>query len=442
MSQGKLSSQLVWMLANIGGSQAIRLGGNLVLTRLLAPEMFGVMVLINTFVIGASMFSDVGVRDSIITHKDSSKPSFYNTAWTVELGRGFLMCLVLVGLSVPLSAVYGIEELVTLMLIGSSSVLITAATPTKVYWQSKLMNFKGLAIVELCSQVIGISLMVFLAWYLRSVWALVIGSVATALLKQVFYVVFIPGPGNKIAWDKNYFLDIFRYGRWIILSTGSMFLVTQGDRLVVGKYLDLETLGIYSIAINFSMLVYEVGEQVGHKFLFPLYRQVVESNLGLSKVRIYRLRGLLLGFLAASPFLFGGQWIVALLYDDRYLSAGPILQVLTLGAVFRLMDTTIRQMFVAQRDSFSSMVYQCCKAVVYIVALVFAVSHFGVSGLVVVIVLVPILNMVLLHWMVAKYGYKWHFDDVIIIGAFSLVTFLVWEYLMINPVRTLFVHGM
>ena len=78
----------VWTIVGYGGSQGLRFVGNLILTRLLMPELFGLMALVNTFRIGLSLFSDIGIDPSIIRSQRSSDPDFLNTAWTLQMLRG------------------------------------------------------------------------------------------------------------------------------------------------------------------------------------------------------------------------------------------------------------------------------------------------------------------------------------------------------------------
>ena len=75
-------------LGGTAGQQFMRLLSNLVLTRLLFPEAFGMMALIQTFTAGLQMFSDIGLRPSIIQNKRGEDPDFLNTAWTLQIIRG------------------------------------------------------------------------------------------------------------------------------------------------------------------------------------------------------------------------------------------------------------------------------------------------------------------------------------------------------------------
>src|SRR4051812_6290963 len=75
----------VWAMLGFGGGQALRFAGNLVLTRLLMPEAFGLMVLVNTFLMGLALFSDIGVGTSVIQNKRGDERAFLDTAWTISV---------------------------------------------------------------------------------------------------------------------------------------------------------------------------------------------------------------------------------------------------------------------------------------------------------------------------------------------------------------------
>ncbi|MAO27784.1 MAG: polysaccharide biosynthesis protein, partial [Roseovarius sp.] len=82
-----------WVLIGYGGSQAIRLASNLILTRLLFPEAFGLMALVSVVTVGLMMFSDVGVGPSIAQSKRGDDPAFLDTAFSIQILRGALLWL-------------------------------------------------------------------------------------------------------------------------------------------------------------------------------------------------------------------------------------------------------------------------------------------------------------------------------------------------------------
>jgi len=81
----------LWSLAGFGLNYLIRFGSNLLMTRLLMPEMFGLMSIATTVMIGLTMFSDVGLKQFIVQHSRGNESAYLNTAWIVQILRGVLL---------------------------------------------------------------------------------------------------------------------------------------------------------------------------------------------------------------------------------------------------------------------------------------------------------------------------------------------------------------
>ena len=86
----ELSKKIGWTVGTFGLIQLIRFAINIVLTRLLAPELFGTMLIVNSLRTGIDLVLDVGIGQSIIQNKFGEHPSFYVTAWSIQLVRGML----------------------------------------------------------------------------------------------------------------------------------------------------------------------------------------------------------------------------------------------------------------------------------------------------------------------------------------------------------------
>jgi len=69
-----------WVVIGHLFSQGLRLGSNLILTRLLVPEMFGVMAIVTVIMAGLAMFSDVGLLQNIVQSKRGEEIDYLNTA--------------------------------------------------------------------------------------------------------------------------------------------------------------------------------------------------------------------------------------------------------------------------------------------------------------------------------------------------------------------------
>src|SRR5688572_13860724 len=83
----------VWTIAATYAGQALRLASNLILTRLLFPEAFGVMAILLLILQSLNLFSDIGIQQSLILHPLGVERRFCNTAWTLQIVRGVCLWL-------------------------------------------------------------------------------------------------------------------------------------------------------------------------------------------------------------------------------------------------------------------------------------------------------------------------------------------------------------
>ena len=65
----------IWSLAGYGCNQVLRFGSNLLMTRLLVPEMFGVMAIASVVMTGLAMFSDLGLKPSVVQSRRGNDPN-------------------------------------------------------------------------------------------------------------------------------------------------------------------------------------------------------------------------------------------------------------------------------------------------------------------------------------------------------------------------------
>ena len=114
----------IFELTGFGASQVVRLGGNLILTRLLFPEAFGLAALVNIALQGLELLSDVGFGQSIVQNKRGEDPVFLNTAWTLQILRGVILSVLCLLLAHPFSLLYEEPILKWLLVVGAGQSLL------------------------------------------------------------------------------------------------------------------------------------------------------------------------------------------------------------------------------------------------------------------------------------------------------------------------------
>ena len=365
-----------------GFSQVLRLGSNLILTRLLFPEAFGMMALITVFIMGLNQFSDVGVAPSIMQSKRGDDEAFLDTAWTIQVIRGIGLFFVACAIAWPLSVLYEEPDLAMMLPVSALTLILTGLIPTRSDTAQRHLRVGRLTLLDLFNQIAGIVAAVLLAWWWQSVWALVISGVIGAAVQLVVYNLFLPGAPNRFRWEKEAAEELINFGKWIFLSTVAGFLLNQADKLVLGKYLPLDQFGVYNIGFFLASFPLLMGGVLVRRILIPIYREWPprESEENFRKLRKMRfaVSGALLTLLAV--LALGGVSIVGLLYDPRYQVAGAVTVMIACMQIPQIIALTYDQAALAAGDSKRFFVLAGSKAAMTVICLVIGLEVAGLFG--------------------------------------------------------------
>ncbi|WP_298857705.1 oligosaccharide flippase family protein [uncultured Sulfitobacter sp.] len=426
-----------WILLGYGGSQGLRLASNLILTRMLFPEAFGLMALVGLVTVGLMLFSDVGIAPSIAQSKRGDDPDFLNTAWSIQVLRGVILFTVACGLALPFAAFYDADELATYLPIAATGLLITGFNPTRIETAHRHLLMGRLTVLDLTAQLVGIVVMIVLAWWLQSVLALVLGGVVTALAKLVLTWAFLPGAANRFRWEPAAVRELVTFGKWIFLSTAFWFFASQGDRAVLGKFLSLESLGIYNIAFFLAAFAMQLGTAVTGRVMIPVYRDAKHETAKIAKLR-FSISGVVLTLLLVMAA--AGPWLVGVLYDPRYAAGGAIVTLLAVALIPQVIGMSYDQAALAAGDSRRFFVVSASRAVFQITFLIVGVSLFGMIGAIVGIALAHLLTHPVIVWLARTHDawdvrhdlvcalvagtlgaaiIRWHWDAIVALSALS-----------------------
>ena len=347
---GRAAHGALWSTASYGAGQVLRLGSNLILTRLLFEEAFGVMALVNVFIIGLHLFSDIGINASVIQNEKGDQPDFLDTAWTLQILRGLGLFTVASACALPFAAFYDEPQLAGLIPIAASSALFDGFISTKRYEAQRNVQMKALAIQEIVSQTTGIVVMVLLAYIYRSVWALALGGVVQAAMSVAMSHFYLPGHSNRLRWHPESVRGVMSIGRWVFLSTSATFFSSYTDRLLLGKLIPTDLLGVYNIGLSMAGLPRVLVAKLAQTILFPVMSRVFHDERGELKEAFHRTRLPILIFSGwcLAGFIAGGQVIIDLLYDDRYIEAGWVVQVISIATWFTTLELAAEFFLLAQ----------------------------------------------------------------------------------------------
>lgn len=326
----------MWSIMGKGGSHVIRLAGNLILTRILFPEAFGLMATANIVLVMAELFSDTGVKTAIIQNPRGAEPAFLNTVWIINIVRGIILSCFIMAIAWPLSAFYNEPILMNIFFIMGISHFVSGFENPALPLLIKNFRVEKQVKMELITQVVALTSTVLFAFYMQSVYALAIGysfSVIYRLIATYFAVKYRP----RFAWDKETGKEIFNFGKYVFINTLITVTVYQFDVLMIGKVLDMTTLSYYNIGKNLGILVFTFCSQVVSQSYLPAVSSVQNDILRVQRIFKRTITFFLTISIPVSVMMIiFSHDIIQILYDPRYELSYISLAWLTMAGVFRI----------------------------------------------------------------------------------------------------------
>ena len=367
---------------SIGGAQFLRLLSNLVLTRLLFPEAFGLMAIVAVVTTGAGMLSDVGLKQSVVRCPRGDDPDFLNTVWTLQIIRGCVLFVALLLVAHPIAAFYEEPLLALILPIAGISLFINGFNPTRLDTANRHLLLGRITGIDLSVQVVTLLVAVILAWLLHSVWALVISGVLSSVLLLIAYSALLPGQRNRFLWEKEAATELINFGKWIFLSTICGFLYAHGDKLLLGKYLTLEHFGIYNIGFILASFPFLMGGVLTRKVLIPLYRERPPTESAENFRSLQRMRFILsAGMIALSGSVsLAGVLLIDFLYQPVYAMAGGVVVLIAAMQMPQILVLTYEQAALASGDTRRFFIMSLARAVLMIGFLFAGLNMAGLFG--------------------------------------------------------------
>src|SRR5439155_3133941 len=179
------------------------------------------------------MFSELGILTNVIQHPRGDDPEFLNTAFSIQVGRGFAIWAAAAIAAYPFAHFYKLPILFPLLVTAGLSEMLRGLTSTAAWTLTRHVNLRNITLLTVSSEAVGFVVALTWAALSPSAWALVARTVAAAAVYAVGSH-FIAKPRIHFGWEKSAAKDVLHFGGWISLATAAYFLGSQGERLILG----------------------------------------------------------------------------------------------------------------------------------------------------------------------------------------------------------------
>ena len=269
-----ISGGITLSLARLA-TRALGVISALTVPRWLGPEEMGVFAVAMLALGVIDAFTESGFSSAFMQRKTDYE-KYILPVRTFNAARGFAL-----GFMIFLAAPYVADWMNA---PRSESVLrVVALSPVflglmPMIWTlaSKRLMFGYAAKFNICMTVVNLSITIPLAWYLKSVWALVWGGLLSSLVGVVVSTL-LSREGRGFTLDWRLLKDLRSFGFWIFLTSIASYLYINGGNWMIGRLLDVQILAVYTLAFKFSTMF--TGEAAGivNQMMFPVFAQIQDD---------------------------------------------------------------------------------------------------------------------------------------------------------------------
>ncbi len=225
----------------------------IVLARLLSPDDYGLIGLTGILISVCNAFIYGGFYTALVRKNNASEEDF-NTVFVTNLSTSIVLYVLIYFCSPLIAELFNRNELIALVRVSSIVLIVGAYSLVQQVHLTKNIDFKSQAKITVISSISSGFLGVFMAFYGFGVWSLVIQQLSSQLIRTIllcFYNRWTP----KLQFYKNSFIELFGFGYKLLLSSLLDTIWKELNQVIIGKFYSPASLGQYSRAMGFSIIV-------------------------------------------------------------------------------------------------------------------------------------------------------------------------------------------
>jgi teichuronic acid exporter len=374
----KVRSAYAWSLGGNLLRQVFSVGLSMLLARFLTPGDYGLVGIVSVFIIFLSAVQDLGVGQAIIYFPDAEE--HLATLFTASTASGLLLSGVIFASSPLVASFYHSPMLVPIMRWLSLTLFLGGLRSVPQALITKRLLFGKITAIEGICSLAAAGSAVYLAWHGFGVWSLVINILGFSTLSTVTMLVVVP-PKFTLRPHLPFLRKVVR---WSTPLTGSTLLFNfydNADDLVVGKVMDAQHLGFYSLAFRLATLVNERIGAIVSRVSFPTFAAMrndpeQRARHWLSVTR----KSALISFPALAMIALLARDLIGVVLGPKWLPSVPVLQLLCVVGTIRVLTPVAMNLLPALGRPDLSFRYSLLNSILMPVSFVIGARVGGIVG--------------------------------------------------------------
>lgn len=337
----------MWGSVSQIGRQALTFAIMVFLARLLSPSDFGTVAMVTVITGFAHLFSDLGFGAALVQKQDALEEHL-STAFWINVVSGLALSA-LFWLGAPLIAhFYRDFDLTALTRLVSLTFVIKALGTVHRVRLVKRLDFRRLAVVEICSIGLAGAIAVLMAIYNFGVWSLAANIVLAAAFSSILlWLISSWRPKHIFSWSKG--KELSGFGLNALGHDSLNYWVRNFDDLLIGSLFGATSLGNYSRAYSLMLFPLNNISRVVAQVMFPALSAIQKDTPRVKSVFLKMTRSIaLITFpLMLGLFVVAESFVVAV-FGQNWSAMIPILRVFSILGLAQSVGTVTGELFMSQ----------------------------------------------------------------------------------------------
>lgn len=425
----------------------IQLIVNAILSRILTPEDYGVVAIVNVFLIFFQMLADFGIGPAIIQNKtlkekDISSIFAFSIYLALFLGIGFM------ALGYPISIFYNNEVYQPISIILGFCVMFYALliVPQSILLREK--RFFNVNMVTIISNVASGIVSIILAFAGFSYYALIFGNIVKAMV--MFIIFFIQ---SKMKWNFKVTIEplkkIYSFSKNQFAFNFINYFSRNLDKMLIGRFMNESALAYYDKAYQVSLYPNQTLTNVITPVIQPI---MSEYETDRTKIKNVYLRITLvlatIGIPLSVFFFFSSQETILFLFGDQWLGSVLTFQILAVSIWVQMISSSTGAIFQSANRTDLLLLSGILSATLNIASIFFGIYLGNIEYVAAMIVFSFsvnfLMNNYLLMYRLFESNYLEFFKVLVkpmIMGAMQIIVFLLLPELSFSVFFNLMIKG-
>lgn len=337
---------MFWTALSMGALAVAELVALLVLARLLSPKEFGLYSAALIVIKFSAIFQGLGIAPAIV-QRPVLEARHLRVGFTLSCFLGLAVSALVWAMAPAIAGLLRLAELAPVVRAVCFVFLFQGVSMVALASAQRALQFRWLALVDACS--FGVGYIVagpVLAWFGFGIWALVGALLIQQFLSMIMLLAGQPHPKRPLL-ERRAIVELLYFGSGFTIARICNYLALQADRLVVGRWLGADALGLYGLSSQLMTTPAVIVGQVLDRVLFPTMALVQEEPARLA--RAYRSAvagGALLILPTSVVVMIVAPELVLVILGRGWEGVVAPLQILAFSMLFRtsykLSDTVSR----------------------------------------------------------------------------------------------------